>query len=52
MPEINSAIKCSVCDCMHYDSSEYCKLPSISVGGESNCTECAETKCKSFQCKC
>lgn len=51
MPEINSAIKCSVKDCKHYDISNHCKLNSIDVGGEYVCTDCKETQCKSFKCK-
>lgn len=51
MPEINSNIKCSVKDCKHHDISNYCKLESIDIGGESSCTDSKETECKSFNLK-
>lgn len=51
MPEINSNIKCSVKDCRHHDSTNYCKLTNISIGGECTCTDCKETECRSFATK-
>lgn len=51
MPEINSSIKCSVCDCKHYDNSNHCKLSKIDIGGQCNCSDCKETECRSFESK-
>lgn len=51
MPEINKSIKCSVKTCKHHDQAEYCKLDTISIGGEYSCTDCCETECRSFKNK-
>ena len=49
MLEANMAIKCSVANCKHFDKSSHCKLKTITVGGESSCSDCRETECKSFE---
>lgn len=49
MSNVNNAIKCSISNCKHFHDSNYCKLDSISVGGDSNSTHCKYTQCKSFQ---
>ncbi len=49
MSNINNSIKCTISNCKHFDQSNYCKLNIISVGGNSNCTECTGTECTSFE---
>ena len=49
MSNINGCIKCSISNCKHFDSSNYCKLNTISIGGNYSCKECKDTECKSFE---
>lgn len=46
---VNSSIKCSISNCKHFHESNYCKLSTISVGGDCSCTNCKDTQCKSFE---
>lgn len=49
MSNINSCIRCSISNCKHFDKSNYCKLNTIVVGGDTSCTNCKDTQCKSFE---
>ena len=49
MSGVNNCIKCSVSNCKHFDKSNYCKLNTISVGGNCSCTDCKGTECTSFE---
>lgn len=51
MPNVNNSIKCKVSVCKHCDSSNYCKLNTISIGGEPNCKRCAQTECQDFEAR-
>ncbi|WP_250277668.1 DUF1540 domain-containing protein [[Clostridium] colinum] len=49
MSNINYCVKCSISNCKHFDESNYCKLTTISVGGNNSCVDCKDTECKSFE---
>lgn len=49
MNNINNNIKCSISNCRHFDKSNYCKLNTISIGGNCECTNCTGTECRSFE---
>lgn len=50
MGNINKSIKCRVDSCKHHDTTEYCLLNSIIIGGQcSDCNHSKDTECRSFE---